>query len=226
MIILSVMVMNKRGQLGGEDTNMLKILGSIFLVVVVVWAIAYAVNNSGSKANAGIAQLPDDVAAISVACKLAVESGKSFLDGAYCTQAREVSYKGFLGIFGGNKAWVNCEYAKTNNWFTLDVAKPGVKVPTCDPDWARKYCEELMTRQGDKYKDTVVVNGQTCKARGVNAPVVKTATSDKPNPSPTPVVKTCLEQGGQLETGVTCADQDFTLISSSDSVGGKICCRP
>lgn len=131
--------MNKRGQLGGEDTNMLKIFSSIILVVLVVGAIAYGIYNSGSKGNALLDQFPNDVSAISAACKLAAESGVSILASPYCVQEREVNFgKSVLGI-GGSKQIVNCPYALSKGWFALAPLAPNDKKKplVCDTtvDW-------------------------------------------------------------------------------------------
>lgn len=168
------MVMNKSGQFGGENTNLVNVLIVIGLLILVGGGIAYFISNTAGKLNSLAAQAPSNVANIAAACKLAVDSGVELLQGPYCLDAREATFAGtgFLGTgFLAKKQMVNCDYAADKKWFLPKSDKPLV-CQTSYAKWAVSYCESLKTSQGDKYKDDVIVNGQTCKSHGVTKPVV------------------------------------------------------
>ena len=155
--------MDKRGQFGADNTNMLQIFGAIILVILVVLAIGYAISNTSSKVNSAIAQIPSDVSAIATACKSFADSGVALLSSPYCLDAREATLG--TGVFGtgifAKKQVVNCPYAKEKDWFKVN---PDKNPPVCEStnEWAKKYCESLKATQGVKFKDEIVVNGKPC----------------------------------------------------------------
>ncbi|MDO8564293.1 MAG: hypothetical protein Q7R87_04750 [Nanoarchaeota archaeon] len=156
------MVMNKRG--AAEDTDMLKVLGGIILLVLAVGIIFYAINSVGESSSAVVNQLPDDISAIAVACKSLAESGVGVLSSPYCLQAREVTYSSGLFGLSKNKEVVTCNYAlDVKKWFNLEQGKVA---PDCGinaaNNWAVGYCETLKSTQGAKYNGETIVNGKRC----------------------------------------------------------------
>ena len=189
--------MNKRG----AEADLGSTLSVIVIIILSLLVIGGAVYMVGQSNKAVFSQAPDDVSAIAAFCKgvADVDAGAAadLLQSPYCNQAREVNYKGFLGFIGGSKQFVNCDFAKVNGWFTPKV---GVTAPSCDQQWAYKYCNTLKTTQGVKYKDTVVVNGQTCLSRTVPADPKPVVASNTP---PAPIVKEPTNDAEAVKLGFT-----------------------
>lgn len=161
------MVMNKKAQFGGENTNLVNVLIVIGLLILVGGGIAYFVSNTAGKLNSAAAQAPSNVANIAAACKLVADSPTvELLKSSYCLDAREATLAGtgFLGTgFLVKKQMVNCQYAADKKWF---LPAEGKTLPSCLPQtvdsWAVSYCESLKTSQGQKYNGEAMVNGKMC----------------------------------------------------------------
>jgi len=71
------------------------------------------------------------------------------------------------GKINGIKGWYNCDYVydeiiKVNevNWNKI----PGA----CSQDVSKLKCESLKNEKGSSYRDSIIVNGQTCKSLGIS----------------------------------------------------------
>ncbi len=177
------MVMNKRAQFGAENIDFTKVIIVIVLLGLIAWAYIVSINRTSNSAAAVAGQIPDDVSLIATFCKGAAESGNNLASAPYCIQARQVRYGDGLFSFGSAKQFVNCPYAEKMKWFTSTVADPKKKLDCGTPtvaidDWAEAQCKSIKTKEGAKYKDSVVVNGKTCKDRTVLADPKPVASTD------------------------------------------------
>jgi len=148
------MRMNKRGEVGSDT-----FFAYAMMVLVAVIVASFYIRYSAPVGSAGD-QLPNDRSILAGACQQIAASEVDFLDSAYCMQPREASYGGtFFGLFSKTEI-MNCEYAKSKNYFSLTG-----EAPKCNQQvdqWALNYCGEQKQLLGDSYKEDLIVNGKRC----------------------------------------------------------------
>lgn len=133
--------MDKKGEI-----NWTVLVGGLIAVAVGLMAIWFFYDWISSARDIP-GSLPTSLTVAAQACKLSVQQDNIV---SYCFDFKEAK-------LAGKNQFINCEYIKSK------YAEVDFDELTCDSDAAaKKYCEQLKTNEGTKYKGDDLVNGRPC----------------------------------------------------------------